>query len=147
MLLTRDCGTQKNMDGTPMRKPAGESFFSIKDITSDNEFISEQNLCHHEKPLGKVRLKMKLVNQDKPPLDGAKIIERVLDNLVGPMSHLVYGWSDHHTSTAQVNHFVQVTTQVWSQTLNLLFTIKDQCTVVELSRDYKNTFKVCISCV
>ena len=116
MLLTRDCGTQKNSDGTPMRKPAGESFFSIKDITSGKEFISEQNLSHNDKPLGKVKLRMKLVNQDKPPLDGAKIIERVLDNLVGPMSHLVYGWSDHHNSIAQVNHFVQVTTQVWSQT-------------------------------
>ena len=116
MLLTRDCGTQKNSDGTPMRKPAGESFFSIKDITSGNEFISEQSLSHNDKILGKVKLRMKLVNQDKPLPDGAKIIERVLENLVGPMSHLVYGWSDHQNSIAQVNHFVQVTTQVWLQT-------------------------------
>ena len=102
LLLSRDCGTQKNSDGTPMRKPAGESFFSIKDNSPGNEFMSEQNLSHHDKPLGKVRLRMKLVNQDKPPLDGAQIVERVLENLVGPMSHLVHGWSDHN-STAQ--HF------------------------------------------
>ena len=50
-------------------------------------------VTHHEKGLGRVKVMVRLVNQDKEAVDGQRdVVQRVLQEVVGPMAHAVQGW-------------------------------------------------------
>ena len=75
-------------------KEAGSCEFLVRHTDIDQE-LTESVVDHrHEKNLGKVTVMVKKVHMDKLPPDGRSIVQRVLDQVVRPVDHIVEGWQD-----------------------------------------------------